>query len=91
MKKTIGGETVEISSEPGGAFLVHVIRRGDLADISHSNAFEMYFLGRIKQKDTAAWSGEGERAVKGVFDGPTLDAVLEQMIRAFQQQHSRLA
>ena len=91
MKKTIGGETVEISSEPGGTFLVHVIRRGDLADISHSNAFEMYFLGRIKQKDEAAWSGEGERALKGVFAGPTQDAVLEEMIRAFQQQRARPA
>ena len=91
MKKTIGGETVEISSEPGGAFLVHVIRRGDLAEISHSNAFEMYFLGRIRQKDGAAWLGEGERAVKGVFDGPSLDAVLEQMVQAFQQQRSRQA
>ena len=89
MKKTIGGETVEISSEPGGTFLVHVIRRGDLADISQSNAFEMYFLGRIRQQNEATWSGEGERAVKGVFAGPTLDAVLEQMVVAFQQQRAR--
>ncbi|MBI4885911.1 MAG: hypothetical protein HY824_02355 [Acidobacteria bacterium] len=87
MKKTIAGETVEITSQRGGGYAVHLIRQAAIADTGHSNDFEMFFLGRIRRLDDDVWHGEGDRAIRGAFAAPTIDAVLEQMVGAFHRLH----
>lgn len=90
MKKTVAGETVEVNPDGrAGGFTVHLIRRCTVPDLSHSNDFEVYFLGRLTQREEEVWLGEGERAIRGAFAAPTQDGVIEQMILAFCVRYPR--